>query len=282
MRRLAILIPLCLGCDISTRTFAGTVMQMSLNADRTAPGEHLEFWARTRHDDVVRLSTLYGDVEAQGFVIRPAISMGDPCMIDERGHLLTTAAAYQTVVVNGVEQNPEEQAAQVRTRISQLTSTNTCDDAPVRHCGRQASDMLGVLSYTASSPPMMPFDTPSDERLQRCQAYWQDPLAYTPNPALLIAPLHGPLWGYVSYVTTNPPSGFDSLRLDIPLDLRGLRELFVTVEDSSVDPLARGPIFLRGTPSPGGRGVVNVNMVGPSASGHASLHVDLDHDQVHF
>jgi hypothetical protein len=315
------------GCDLVVKSFAGSIIQMSIDGARELPpDQHLELWARTANDDVVRISTIYSglldpfdpsslqrfrypvtertepgsppysyETDPRGFVIRPVVRMGDPCMIDELGRLLTKAEAYEPKTVNGILQSAEEQAAQVRLRIAQVTGSSSCDDAaPVRHCGRQDRDLLGVLSFTSSTVPSIPYDAPPEERLRRCHEYWKDPLAYTPNPAQLTAPIHGPIWGYIDYTTLVPPSGFNSTRLDTAINLRGIRELFATIETldagdlaadpprpDGVDPLNRGPVYFQGYPSVGGAGVVNIVLTGV-ASGHASLLVDLDADPIGF
>jgi hypothetical protein len=160
-----------------------------------------------------------------------------------------------------------------------VTATTSCDDAPVRHCGRQANDLLGFLSWSPQ-PPALPWDATPADRLAICSQYWANPLSYTPNPSQLTAPIHGPIWGYVNYVTTAPPTTFDGVRLDIPVELVGIRELFFTVEGATVDPLRRGPVWLQGFPTLGGQGVVTFVLQGPTASGHAALHVGLDEDPV--
>ena len=330
------------GCEIGVKTFAGTIIQMSISGATPLPADqHIELWARTANDDVVRISGIYeglldpfapaGAIQAdgqpnrrrvqfpvtersapglppysyssdpRGFMIKPVITMADPCMIDSKGRLLTKAEAYEPKVVNGVEQSAEEQAAQVRTRISQLTTPMNCDNPPPptpRHCGRQAFDLFGVMSYSTTQPPNLPYDAPPADRLRFCEEYWKDPLAYTPNPFQVTAPIHGPIWGYISFTTIPPAApaqGFDSTRIDSPINLRGIKELFATVETldaadlaadpprpDGVDPLNRGPVYFQGFPSVGGQGVVNINLVGPTASGHASLYVDLDDDPIGF
>src|SRR5690242_7917380 len=104
---LATLLPIvCLGCDLQVRSFAGAVMAMTLSgATPTPAGQHLELWVRNEHDDVLRINGMF-DLQnpdnpsrterlvPYGLVIRPAITMDDPCMIDAQGHLLVSADAY--------------------------------------------------------------------------------------------------------------------------------------------------------------------------------------------
>jgi len=289
------------GCDLSASPFAGTIIEMTLSgAQPNAPGEHLELWARTAHDDVVGVRASYempeGRLDARGVVIRPAISMGDPCMIDGEGHLLVTADAYpSTVKVAGVPQSPEEQAAQVRARIAQLTTAASCDGSggnPASHCGREAITLFAVVPYEHALPdgtfvappstPVIPFDTPPKERLDICSGYWAtSPLAYTPNPAQLTAPLHGTVWGFVNFTTTAPPGNFNAIRMDSPERLVGIRELFFTVEPDQVDPHQRGPLYLQGTPGMGGNSWVHFDLLPPFGSqlavaGAAALFVETD------
>ena len=62
-RRLALasLLPLVAsaGCDaLTVRSFAGTVMQFTfagVTAQTLMPSQHLELWARTQYDDIVRV-----------------------------------------------------------------------------------------------------------------------------------------------------------------------------------------------------------------------------------
>src|SRR5689334_14978540 len=105
------------GCDISATTFSGTSIIMTMqDVSESLPGQHLELWARTRFDDIVRIDGI-NDIEVPdtanpgktktlhsfpGFALRKAVSMGDPCLIDDKGNLLTSASAYPTaVVING-------------------------------------------------------------------------------------------------------------------------------------------------------------------------------------
>src|SRR5690349_8014318 len=106
------------GCDdLSVRSFAGTVGQFTIdgvNAGTIPTSQHLELWARTQYDDIARIDA-YTDLNAGktafGFMIRQAISLDDPCMIDSyrpehgpnaTGHLLVDASAYSDSNVGGV------------------------------------------------------------------------------------------------------------------------------------------------------------------------------------
>src|SRR5258706_9903479 len=158
------------GCDISAKPFAGTIVQLAITgAQATAPGTHLEFWARTQFDDVIRINpindfncTLYPMACDRAFAdgrpglrVVKAITMSDPCMIDAFGNLLTTAAAYpRTITENGVMQDPNQQAAQVRNRIAQLTPTTECDTDTPPHCGRQTVQLLGVVPSEETPAPV--------------------------------------------------------------------------------------------------------------------------------
>jgi hypothetical protein len=302
------------------------VIEMTLTGATPDPtGKHLELWARDQYDDVVRMSGIF-DYTADGaadttrvfpfgLTIRPAITMDDPCMIDAQGRLLIKAEAYADLDIDGVHQTPEEQAQQVRARIAQLTSTGSCDGSggPAQdHCGHQSATLLGVVAYeliddqgaatsVAGTPPRtcetipggpapgcIHFDAAPGDRLAACQAYWSaSPLAYTPNPLQITAPLHGALYGELSYVTTTPPSAFSSIRIDSNVKLSGVRELWLTSEDDAVDPRQRGPIFLDGVPDVGGLQVIHFDLTPPfgsqlAVSGTAVLLDQLDDDTVQF
>jgi hypothetical protein len=299
-----LLLPLLggLGCDLSVHPFSGTIIQMSIQGvtREPAPDTHLELWARTQYDDIVRIdannSVPNGATFAQpGYIIRKAITMGDPCIIDGQGNLLVTAAAYPSdVTVDGIPQSPQEQAIQVQNRIKQLTSTSECDPDGV--CGGQTSQLLAVIPYDPNTPPhtcaqgetagCMPWTMPAADRLTACQAWWNaGPLTYTPNPAQITGPLHGTVYGFIAF-QTNPPNGpyanYDGIRIDSPTNLAGIRELFLTTESATVDPNNRGAVMLDGFPTPGGRDVVFINLMGTGVSGSASLLVDVNQDPVQF
>jgi hypothetical protein len=299
------------GCDISAKPFAGTIVQLVLEGVAPSmPGQHLELWARNANDDIIRINGTYffedtvgkrppATLNPPGLMIRNAIDMSDPCIIDNAGNLLITAAAYpKDTVVAGIKQTPEEQAAQVRARIQQLTSPSNCayPMAPLlTHCGVQgAGNALAVLPFDPTTRPTVDFNAPAAERLAACRDYWlASPLSYTPNPYQLTAPIHGTLWGMMPYVTTTPVSGFEGLRLDTPVNLKGIRELFLTLESfdaddmqnnrpDGVDPLNRGPVILQGFPNRGGNYVIHFALTGSGGSGEAALYVDLDSDPVQF
>jgi hypothetical protein len=309
------------GCDISVKPFAGTVMQMTINAGPVSgPNEHYEIWARDQYNDILRVSGKY-DVPAPiggftnfdkkypyctsdghcvrfGIMFREAVSMGDPCMIDKNtGALLVTAAAYKQVTINGVTQSPEEQAAAIRARIAQLTTKNNCDQATPPHCGIAPTNLVAVLPYDPTPPPTIPFDTPATMRLGMCQAYWAaSPYAYTPNPSQLTFPLNGTVYGTTNFNTTPPlpPTNYDGFRIDSPVNMKGIQELFITHETvdaadmaasraDGVDPENRGPLFLQGLPDQGGLEVVHFDLSGASGeAGTAALYVDLDENPSAF
>lgn len=297
-----------IGCDISAKPFAGSIIMMTITgAAPTAPGQHLELWARTQYDDIVRIDHLYEDPEGQviegedprrryGFVIRNAISMGDPCMIDKKtGALLTTAAAYSPVTIAGVPQTPEDQAAAVRSRVAQLTSTTNCDpNLPAPNCGFQPANLTAVVPFSpkVDTTPLVGLtpSTPNEERLAACRAYWAShPLAYTPSPTQIISPIHGTVVGFLEWTTPVPVAGYNFVRIDSSVSLRGVREIFMTLETldpgesgDGVDPKNRGPVYLQGMPTQGGRGIVFFNLNGPTASGTASIYTDLDEDTSGF
>ncbi len=298
------------GCDISARSFAGSILQLTISGATSSQGtEHIELWARDQYDDIIRINQTYNAPDPTnpnktiplrpfGFVIRNAISMSDPCMIDAAGNLVTTAAAYpKTLKIDGVTQSPEEQAAAVRARIAQLTTTSNCDEA--MHCGVQPSNLLATIPYdpaVGTAPQQLTLASSPGDRLAACQAFWATSLlAYSPNPSQLVLPTHGTITGFLEYTTQVPVQGFNSVHIESPTNLKGIRELFMTLETvdaddmaatpprlDGVDPQKRGPLYLQGYPSDGGQGVVFFNLRGPNASGTAGVEVDLDPSTVGF
>jgi hypothetical protein len=270
-----------LGCDaLSVHPFAGTVMEFTMaNAPVTPPGQHLELWARDRYNDIIRVDGYYDEAKglsSPGFMIRQAISLQDPCVIDDTGNRLTSPAAYPTTITqNGVQQTPQEQAAQIVDRINQLQKDV------------QGNPLLAVLPYDPNLPPSLPDATPADMRLAACQAYTsQSALTYVANPLLLTAPKHGSIYGFVRFVSVAPPQNFNAFRVDTPVNLKGVQEVFFTVEGGTVDPHHRGPLYLYSTATQGGRGVIHFNLIhadpNSTVSGAVALYVDLNDDPVQF
>jgi len=297
---LASLLPLAatLGCEaLTARPFAGTVMQLTITGvtPATIPaGKHLELWARTQYDDIVRVPAYYdlaNGKSAFGLMIRQAISLNDPCMLDVyyfhkgAGNLLTSPAAYPpSVTVAGVTQTDAEQAQQVIDRINQLTVASA-----------SGVPLLAVLPFDPTPPPSIPASTPPDQRLEICNAYKDNgttgfatgaDLTYIANPYQITGPLHGNVYGFANYSSVTPPANYDGYRLDSPLNLKGVQEIFFTVEGDTVDPLNRGPLFLISKRTPGGADVVHFELSSPdpmvNVSGTAALLVDLDEDPVQF
>lgn len=275
------LVPLTasLGCDaLTVRPFAGTVMQFTFDgAGPTPPGQHLELWATTRNNDIVRIDPYVkqkGLDTSYGLMIRPAIALDSPCMIADNGYLLTDERAYPSSITRaGVTQTPQQQAQQIIDRIKQLKDMN-------------GGPLLAVVPYDPTPEPTLPADATADQRLAACQAYRDaSPLTYVPNPLQLTAPAHGLVYGFVKFVSTSPPANYDGFRLDVPINLKGLHEIFFTLEGASVDPHNRGPLYLLSDPAPGGRDVVQFTLrPGPagSGSGAAVLYTTLDEDPVQF
>jgi hypothetical protein len=298
---LASLLPLSAsaGCDaLTVRSFAGTVMQFTLNgvtAQTIPANQHLELWARTQYNDIVRVpgyTNLSTGLSSPGIMIRQAISLKDPCIIDgyyfpekandaTAGNLLTSPAAYPTSVNSGaVTQTPEQQAQEVIDRINQLTTNVTI---------ASGGPLLAVLPFDPAVPPTVPDTATSAERRTACDAYAKnlnDPLAYVANPFQLTAPLKGTIYGFVKFLSVTPPSDYDGFRIDTPLNLKGVQEIFFTLEGNTVDPNNRGPLFLISKRTQGGVDVVHFDLVHAdpmgTASGTAVLEVDLDSDPVQF
>ena len=218
-------------------------------------------------------------------MVRKAITFTDPCMIDAQGHLLLAPDAYQQASIGGVAQTPEQQAQLVALRIAQVTRTDVCT-ADGSLCGQQPATLLALVPYTTASPP--PFDAamPAAARLAACQAYWSDPLAYSPNPVQLTAPLHGTVYGFIAYATKMPAAGYDGSTLQSPDRLAGTRELWLTMETAPVDqvqPLSGGSVILDGKPDHGGFGVIHIPLTSPISggpSGTAAIETNLDQDPV--
>jgi hypothetical protein len=274
------------GCNggLTVTPFVGTVVQMTFaGSGPTAAGTHLEVWARDSFNDIIRVDASYTfpdpkdksktqTVYTKGLQIRNAITFDDPCMIDGKGNLLTSPAAYTTRTVGGNTETPEEQAQTVMNRIAQVTATAIG--------GKQPSTVLAVTPYDETPEPQIDAMASAHDRLVACQGYWAaSPLAYTPNPAQLTAPLHGTSYGFVAYTTTSPPAGYDGVRLDSPTKLKDAQDFWLSLESVAVrdvDPNNQGPIYLEGKPSPGGNDVIHFDLTGPSASGTATLLVNLD------
>ncbi|MDB4968936.1 MAG: hypothetical protein JWN44_4625 [Myxococcales bacterium] len=278
----ASLLPLAgsLGCDaLTARSFAGTVLTFTASGiGITPPGMHLELWARNATDDIIRIDSFYDQTAyktAYGLMVRQAISLDDPCMIDAEGNLLTTKDAYKETVTlpGGVTQTPEEQAKQVRDRINQLAPAG-------------AAPLLAVLPYDPTPPPVIPAGATAKERLDACQAYEMNDKFYVSNPYQITAPPNGAVYGFVSYTTLSPPANYNGFRLDTPINLRGVQELFFTLEGANVDPLNRGPLFMTSTLDQGGRDVIHFSLLhadpAGTASGGVSLYVNIDEDSVQF
>ncbi len=271
------------GCDqLSVRPFAGTWIEMTIaGANETAPNTHLELWARSEHDDIIRINPFTDPTAGEthyGLQIKLAVDPSDPCMIDAAGNLLTSPAAYKTVTIAGVTQTPEQQAQQVKNRLDQIVSISLG--------GKQAQSLLAIVAASDGTPPTLAAEASAADRLAACTAYWASaPFAYSGNPFQVTAPTHGILYGFVTYTTTSPPAGYDGIRVETPIRLKGLRELWLTTETVPVDlvsPVQRGAVFLHSEPAKGGRGVVFFNMLGQSASGTAALYVDLDESKIDF
>jgi hypothetical protein len=281
------------GCNggLTVKSFVGSIVQLSIvGAGPTASGQHLEVWTRNQNNDFIRVDASYTfpdpndhtqtkTVFTKGLQIRPAVERMDPCMIDGKGNLLTTAAAYQTVTVGGNVETPDEQAKVYNNRIDQITATSAG--------GQVAATLLAVTPYDPNTPPVVASIATAAERLAACKSYWdKSPLAYTGNPAQVTAPIHGTAYGFVSFTTTKPVAAYDGIRLDSPTKLSGAVELWLSTEDvplDQVDGNNPGPVFLDGTSGPGGQGIIHFDLVGPSnVSGQAAIYFNLDDTSVSF
>jgi hypothetical protein len=292
-RRLVFLATLlAAGCNggLTVDSFIGTVVQLTIATSApTAAGTHLELWTRNANHDILRVDAAYTfpdpvdhtqtkTIYTLGLQIRPAVSKDDPCMIDGKGNLLTTAAAYQTLTVAGVTETPDEQAQAYNNRIAQITS--------VSDGGMQATTLLAVVPFDETPPPQVQPTDGAAVRLAACKDYWsKSPLAYTGNPAQVTAPIHGTAYGFVGYTTTRPSASYDGVRLDSPTKLAGAEDLWLSVETAPlamVDANNQGPVYLEGKPDQGGNDVIHFDLTGPSASGTAALYTNLDNSSVEF
>jgi hypothetical protein len=279
-----------LGCDeLTVRSFAGATMQFTISVPGATPvGTHLEVWARDSNNSILRIEPFYDQnayKTAPGLIVRQAISATSPCMTDANGNLLTDAAAYPGPVKFGnITQSPEQQAQQVQQRIAQLNPSggrplmailpwDPLCDADGSNCHSQAE----VVVPDGSSPA---------DRKAICDGFRGSPLFYVPNPLQITAPLHGAVYGFADFTTLQPPTNYNGFRLDTPVSLKGLQEIFLTVEGDNVDPNKRGPLYLASTRVQGGVGVLQFTLINPAdqngASGAVAVYTDLDEDPVQF
>jgi hypothetical protein len=270
------------GCDaLTVHSFAGSVLQMTLEGAKiTPPGTHLEIWARDQYNDIIRLAPFYDEsvnATTPGLMIRQAISVNDPCMTDDRGNLLITAAAYPTSIsYAGVTQTPEQQAQQRVLRIQQLTPAG--------------NPLLAVLPWDEHVEPTVDPNAAAPDRKATCDAYRNPPppappTTYIPNPDQITAPLHGTVYGFVGFTTVQPPTNYDGIRLDTAVSLKGVQEIFITTEGTTVDPNNRGPLYVTSKLAPGGRDILQFELIaaqpdGPS--GALAVYTNLDEDPVQF
>jgi hypothetical protein len=260
------------GCDgLAVTSFGGTNMALQLRGSGvSAPGQHLEMWGRNSNDDILRIGYQLtpGQPEVYGFMIRTAVSLTDPCMINDSGYLLTDPRAYPgNIVAAGIVQTPDEQAKRITLLIRYVTS--------VSQGGLQTSSLLLTMPYDATPEPMLAADAGPGARTQACNAYWNaSPYAYTPAPLTLSAPTHGVTMGAVDYSTSVPQDSFGSIDFTSLYDLRDLQEFWLTVESKppgAVDPLHRGPSYLEGKRVQRGDGTLNFDLTGSDPAVTGSL-----------
>lgn len=288
-RLLVLVLPLWTGCSaLTVKSSAGAIIAMDLAGFQSTPlGSHIEIWARNQYNDIYRLNFLNNNNNQYGLQVRLAADPADPCMIDEYGHLLSTPEAYpSTVRIQDADgkvtvQTPAQQAVQFQNRLKQLN----LPDEP--------SALFAVAPYVdeASAPrPDRDADpsTPAIKRLSDCKAYWaKGPETYTGNPALLPAPQHGQVYGFVAFQTLTPPATTSGLRLDTPIKLRGIQELWLT---QTTEPLGtvtqqtQGTVLMGATPNRGGRDIVHFDFASsvPGLSGQASVITDTEDSPVQF
>src|SRR5262249_27507141 len=145
------------------------------------------------------------------------------------------------------------------------------------------------MPYSPVPPPTVPPGATPEQRYSICKQYVDDPNnpnPYVPNPFQITSPLRGYVYGFVRFISLSPPSNYDGFRVDTPINLKGVQEIFFTLENDNVDPKNRGPLFLTSTMTQVGRDVLHFDLIhadpNGTASGTASLLVDLDQDPVQF
>ena len=90
----------------------------------------------------------------------------------------------------------------------------------------------------------------------------------------------------MKFVSVKPPANYDGFRIDTPLNLKGVQEIFFTVEGTDGRSEKSRPALPDFGADPGGQDVVHFDLVKAdpalTASGTAALLVDLDQDPVQF
>jgi hypothetical protein len=294
-------------CDrFNVVPFAGAKIQLTIAGARVTPaGQHLELWARDGDETLVRVvagSATDGQVDPQGiaptrqgvYVIRQAVDIADPCMIDGAGHLLWQPDAQPGCGASppaGCDDASEKmlQAKAVETRIHQLT------DLP-------SSPLLALVSYddAAAQPPTVAATASAADRLFACQTWWlSSPFAYDGNPLDLTAPVHGTEFGMLDFtaVAPLPTQVLGGMQVITDFALHDLRELWFTQPQATVNALdpdqidcaahpttCRGPILLQGPAGTSDRGIFRFPLASPlpTVSGTAAVYTALDQDPVMF
>lgn len=262
------------GCEsLAVPTFTGTNLTLQLKGSGpTQPGQHLEMWGRNDNNDILRIGFRVAPTQPEilGFMIRPAVTLTDPCMIADNGYLLTDARAYpNTITENGVKQTPSQQAGQITTLIRQVISMSAG--------GIQTSNLLLTMPYDATPVPSIPADAAPADRIAACKAYWDaGPYTYTPAPLTLTAPAHGMTMGPVDYSTSVPLNSYSGIPFVTLYDLSNLEEFWITVETvppDKVDPQHRGAVYLEGKRVMRGDGTLNFDLSSsdPAVSGSLLL-----------
>lgn len=317
--RLLLGIALCVsaasGCDhFRVEPFHGSKILMTLSGlPTTAPGHHVELWAREspdgslEHQYIDRLLAADGSRRPDGhpcgkdetcvpaaYAIAPAVAFSgsgesfqltDGCMIDAAGHLLWQPEASPR---EGDAPQGELGAKAVLRRIHQLT-----DGA--------ASPLLALVSIDdhEGERPAVDESQPPAERLAACQKFWgASPWAYSGNPFQLTAPVHGQMYGPLDFTSVDPPQILGGIAITSDWALHDAVELWLTDSAASIADLdpseidcatradtCRGRVLLDGAASPGGRNAIHFELSSPSsasAGGSATIQVRLDEDAQPF
>ena len=320
------------GCDrltVSNVTGARVLLTISGPPEqlRTVDGEHLELWAREADGSILRLlsgraagicetdrSCLTKNGYAKtlhGYAMVPAVSLAEPCMIDEQGYLLYEPGARLYVAdeeAKLTDADRQKRAEAVLARIRAITD-------------RAASPMVAFVSYGDVAGKRPQFDLqdkpcgscsghgdyacvdglckarPEVRKSQCLEFFRQNPFAYVGNPLQLTAPRNGVFFGTADYTSFQPPQVIGGMNLQSAFGLRNLRELWVTQTKARLDALeiqevdckakpdkCRGRVVLQGSVEGDDRGIFHVDLRSPlpGVSGHASVYTRLDTDPVLF
>lgn len=305
------------GCDhFRVESFHGAKVLFTMGGARpTAPGHHLELWARESYGpDDVRQSRLtiegrHPDGTPCGagefcprsaYTITQAIAftgtgdtfkLTDGCMIDALGHLQWEPDAFTDLTPPACHCQPQGVTPRSRPVTPDLTYSNgpqgPLGAAAVMRRVHQLTDLapsplLVFASWddqSANRPPVdrdPPFASPS-ERLQTCCDYWCDaPFAYSGNVIQTSAPIHGALYGTLDFQSVAPAQLLGGVSISVDYSLRKLDGLWLTDTTASIAALDPRQLDCNAHPDTcAGAVLVNGTLTDPNESGRGLLHFDL-------